>query len=695
MNVLIIDNYDSFTFNLYQLAGEITGAAPTVVHNDSNGWEDLVQRDFDCLIISPGPGRPDRELDFGLSRRAILELDVPVLGVCLGHQGICTAFGGSVVHAPEPMHGRLSSVHHDGSALFANIPNPFPAVRYHSLACARPLPAPLSATAWTEDGVVMGLAHRSRPIWGVQFHPESIATEQGRRILANFFELVREFQASHPRATRPAAVRAQPCAPAHGSGRGQHRLFVRKLTGNIDAAEAFGLLFAPYENAFWLDSSLVSGQRARFSFMGAASHADAEIVRCYAADRKLVVQRGGIVETSSEDLLTYLKRKLCERRLPATDLPFDFNCGYVGYLGYELKSLCGAPAAHRANGPDSVLLFVDRCLAIDHESNSVYLLYLGQPADAGLAGDWFDCAASRLEAKCPVTKSRWPDGNIHFLLDRPRDAYVNDIARCLEHIRNGESYEVCLTNQLRARATGDSFAFYKVLRGLNPAPYSAYLKFPGVAIACSSPERFLKVRPDGTVESRPIKGTIRRGRDAAEDGCLRQRLGQDTKTRAENLMIVDLLRNDLGRVCELGSVTVPELMKVESYATVHQLVSTIAGQLRADRTAIDCFRAAFPGGSMTGAPKLRTMAIIDDLEREARGVYSGSIGYFALNGAADLNIVIRTAVFRDQMVTIGVGGAVVAMSDPGEEWCEVLLKAKALLAAFESLAPTTTEFRVR
>jgi para-aminobenzoate synthetase len=416
-------------------------------------------------------------------------------------------------------------------------------------------------------------------------------------------------------------------------------------------------------------------------------------VRYYSAEKKLIMQQGRALETSGEDVLTYLDRSLRERRVVTSDLPFDFNCGYVGYFGYELKALCGASMAHRSTDPDCFLLFAAKCIAIDHQTDEVYLLYSGHETAGNLASQWFDSVMPYLEGRCPLATSHWGHQRVHFTASRNRDVYLTNIAKCLEHIRNGESYEICLANKLCANVSGDPFEFYKVLRQINPAPYSAYLKFPGVAVACSSPERFLKIRPGGAVESKPIKGTIRRGADAAEDEYLRQHLRLDTKSQAENLMIVDLLRNDLGRVCELGSVAVPELMKVESYATVHQLVSTVTGQLMPDRTAVDCFRAAFPGGSMTGAPKLRTMAIIDELEREARGVYSGSIGYFALNGSADLNIVIRTAVFSGQNVTIGAGGAIVAMSDPAEEWREILLKAQAVLSAFQTLAETTTEWQ--
>jgi para-aminobenzoate synthetase len=319
------------------------------------------------------------------------------------------------------------------------------------------------------------------------------------------------------------------------------------------------------------------------------------------------------------------------------------------------------------------LLRVDRFLAIDHEENTLWIVSCGAPDDE---------TEKRLASiqDCPPAIST--SAAVEFELATQRDEYLRRIECCRSYIAAGESYEICLTNQLRVRTRVSPLTYYETLRKLNPAPHSAYLHFDDTDVACSSPERFLRIDTMGKVESRPIKGTIRRGATPQEDAMLRASLASSEKNRAENLMIVDLTRNDLGRVCVPGSVQVPQMMQVETYATVHQLVSTITGRLAPGKTAVDCIRAAFPGGSMTGAPKLRTLEILDDLEPEARGIYSGSIGYIGFNGATDLNIVIRTAVFHQGVASIGVGGAIVYQSLPEDEWDEMLLKAQAPLRAF-------------
>jgi para-aminobenzoate synthetase len=261
--------------------------------------------------------------------------------------------------------------------------------------------------------------------------------------------------------------------------------------------------------------------------------------------------------------------------------------------------------------------------------------------------------------------------------------YREDVKACRRYLTAGHSYEICLTNTLETATGADPLELYRALRRVNPAPFASYLRFGDLAVLSSSPERFLSVDGDGLAEARPIKGTSRRGTTPAEDVLLADALRRGEKSRAENVTIVDLLRNDLGRVCEIGSVEVRELMAVESYETVHQLVSSISGRLRPDLGPLDAVRACFPPGSMTGAPKRRTMEIIDELEGAARGVYSGAIGWFACGGACDLSVAIRTIVLDGERASIGAGGAIVVDSDPDEELAEMLLKAHASAAAFK------------
>lgn len=388
--------------------------------------------------------------------------------------------------------------------------------------------------------------------------------------------------------------------------------------------------------SFRLDSSLVT-PRDRRSWTGGSN----EVVSYRCRERQLTIDRGGHVETRTQPIFDYLEASLRSNRAG----------GYVGYFGYELREELGSPVRHVSPYPDAMLMRVDRL----------------EPAEA---------VADHVEP--PVRPFR-------CTAPRPllsRQEYIDRIRQCQAWIREGQSYQLCLTNRFDLETDLAAFDYYEKLRYLNPAPYSAYLRFGDLEVACSSPECFLRVSPDGRVESRPIKGTLPRGATPEEDERLREALASNPRFRAENLMIADLVRSDLGRVARPASVSVPGLMEVESYATVHQLVTTVAAQLRPGLTAIDCLRAAFPGGSMTGAPKLRAMELLNEIEPAARGIYSGCIGYLGGDGSADLNIVIRTAIFQKGRVSIGTGGAILAQSDPDEEWRETRLKAAALFRAF-------------
>jgi para-aminobenzoate synthetase component 1 len=268
----------------------------------------------------------------------------------------------------------------------------------------------------------------------------------------------------------------------------------------------------------------------------------------------------------------------------------------------------------------------------------------------------------------------------------PRAEYLAKIATAKSHIEAGDAFEICLTHRLEAPFTGDPFALWQELRRTSPSPFAAFLDLPEGAVCSSSPERFLSVDAGRTVESRPIKGTRPRGATPEEDASLAHDLATCAKDRAENAMIVDLVRNDLGRVCRFGSVETPSLFAVEHYATVHQLVSTVRGQLDDGRDAIDVIRASFPPGSMTGAPKIEAMTILQGLEQTERGAYSGALGWIDFSGPLDLSVVIRTIIVKNGRAHLDVGGAIVADSDSVSEYDETMHKARAPLAALASFA---------
>ncbi len=692
VRTLLIDNYDSYTFNLFHLLGEVNGEEPVVVRNDEHAWDELARWDVDNVVISPGPGRPERARDLGVSLAALRQTRLPVLGVCLGHQALALIAGGSVRPARAPAHGRLSAIVHDGEGLFAGLPQGFTAVRYHSLTVG-PVPARLRVTAWTDDGVVMGLEDRAGARWGVQFHPESICTEHGRTLIENFRDLTLAGESrSSPRAWRPKAA----AAPARAHPR-RVRVLHRRLAdvGAVDAEAAFATLFGDHAHAVWLDSARIEPGAARFSYLGAPDGPLGQVVRYDSAAGWLTIDRDGERECRRESVLDYCRRELARLACAAPELPLDFVGGFAGYLAYELKDECGGARAHASTVPDAALALCDRVVALDHVDDATYLVALAPDDDDGRASAWLDETEARLRAMAPVAAPPAPPPAAFTLRD-DRDAYLAKIDACLSEIVDGESYEICLTTELCSDATPDPLDAYRALRARNPAPHAALLRLGDLSVLSSSPERFLAVGRDRVVESRPIKGTAPRAHDPVADGALRAGLAADDKVRAENLMIVDLVRNDLGRVCAPGTVEVPALMVVESYATVHQLVSVVRGRLRDGLDALDAVRASFPGGSMTGAPKLRTMEIIDALEGRPRGVYSGALGFLGVNGTADLSIVIRTLVVTPDGCSIGAGGAIVAGSDPPAEFDEMALKAQPVLEAVGgtlAAAPSTAVAR--
>lgn len=737
LRTLLIDNFDSFTFNLFHYLAEVNGREPVVVTNDWPEWEPAVLAEFDNVVISPGPGAPDRAADFGICAEVLRIAEIPVLGVCLGFQGMAVGEGGIVGPAPTPVHGRVSSITHDGCDLFAGLPSPLGVVRYHSLAVAE-VPAALEVTAQTEDGIVMGLRHRSRPQWGVQFHPESISTERGLEMVRNFARLTREWQDEQGGEAVDAGDRSpesrEDCAAGTGEETGavvreeEHArpdervrltfdVRTRDLPMTSESEAIFSAIYADEPYAVWLDGHQPGQESSRFSIMGAPNGPLSRIARANVPAGTVSVTSTAGGETVESGLFDWLNADLSSITITESErvraLPFEFRLGWVGYLGYELKSEAGSPLKHESTHPDAVLMFLDRAIVIDHETNTVHLLAL-DGGGSGAAGceTWFDAVAARISELSPAEKAAAPVGAecdaqfrqgasapesdwfAEVLTRHDRAVYTATIERAQDLITDGETYEVCLTTTLETSWPEAPWKTYRRLRRDNPTPFGAYLTSPDVSVLSTSPERFVRIFAAGRVESKPIKGTRPRGVSLKEDDSLKQDLAASEKDRAENLMIVDLVRHDLGRTAELGSVRVDRLFGIETYATVHQLVSTVSAQLSSTSSPVDCIRAAFPPGSMTGAPKLRTMSIIDDLETGPRGVYSGVIGYFSLNGAVDLSVLIRTAVLSHGHLTYGVGGAIVALSDPDDEYDETLVKARPLqrLAVHDGKVARTTKY---
>ncbi|MGG5174948.1 aminodeoxychorismate synthase component I [Pseudarthrobacter sp. J1763] len=495
-----------------------------------------------------------------------------------------------------------------------------------------------------------------------------------------------------------------------------HKLFAERLDVAADPARVFDALYADSPRAIWLDSSIAethtgapqadTPQRSRWSIM--ADDAGPHGAHVTHRPGITTVRAGSASATIESGFFRWLDGEW--GTVPASDWASsaqgysgDFTLGWLGYLGYELKHETGGRPAALAedSAPDAELIFAGRAVVFDHLEDCVWLLSLFPLAGDSPAhqdNDWARQARAAVNssARHSAHKPRNPEtlsAPVFSARDSERE-YKAKIAQAQHQIAEGNTYEVCLTTTVTARVPAlKLWETYLRLRAQNPAPFAAYLRFGACEVASTSPERFIKIGSDGGLRAEPIKGTRRRSSDPAVDQKLREELASSGKDRAENIMIVDLLRNDLSHYAVPGSVKVPRLCAIESYATVHQMVSTIDAQLLPGASRSEAVAAAFPAGSMTGAPKISTMAILDELEVEPRGVYSGALGYFSLNGATDLSVVIRTLVARPDgdggtELSIGIGGAITADSAPQEEYEEIRIKASGILGTLGSSFPS-------
>ncbi|MGC7872389.1 aminodeoxychorismate synthase component I [Desulfosporosinus sp. SYSU MS00001] len=659
--IFMLDNFDSFTYNLYQYFGEL-GEEIVVKRQDTCTLSEIEVLKPDLIVISPGPCTPS-ESPFSLTLIDYFKGKIPILGVCLGHQAIGQFFGGKVVRARQPIHGKTDSIHHDGSGLFTGLPNPLEVTRYHSLIIERSsLPEELTISAETKDGEIMGLRHIHLPIEGIQFHPEAILTQAGRQLLQNALENALRWKTLH----QPSDWAIKP--------------FACQFPPNI--------MFQALKNEpfpFFLDSGDSYQKLGCYSFLGAAPFLEAT-----AYPDKLEITRPNRLQKTTTPVQSpgsfdFLDNTI--RKYHISNSPFPFSGGAVGFISYDLKDEIEHLPQHSINDLELPLwrfAWYDGIIVYDHIRKSYWLVACGIDED-GICR--LDIAKARirylehlLNSYNPSTPSpaESPQNLVKIESTVTKESYLRDLRHVIEYIYAGDIYQANLTQRFSLPWSGDPWSLYSELHLQNPAPFAAFLPYPDFQILCSSPERFIRITKNGQIETRPIKGTRPRHESPPEDDAQAQSLLSSKKDRAELTMIIDLERNDLGRICQFGSVKVADLISLEKYPTVWHLVSTITGQLQKGLQPSEIFQAIFPGGSITGAPKIRAMEIIDELEPFQRGIYTGSIGYIGFDGAWDLNIVIRTILLKNGKAHIHAGGGIVADSIPADEYQETLDKAKAL-----------------
>lgn len=655
--ILLIDLHDSYAPNFSALLGDHHVCVTVFDPEDHQLHTKIADGEFSHIIIGSGPGNPEEYT--GIEALFHAAAHTPVLGIGMGHLLLAQYHGATLGRMESPAHGIETPILHRGEDIFTGLESPTTMVRYQSWEITS-TGEHLKTLATRDAGVtpaseVMSFKAAGYEHYGVQFHPESVLSTQGQALLANFL--------------------------------GDDRLYTRKIPGRLNTVATAAAQSG--EAVFWLDSSSADRGQGRYSILGSTLGDETMILRAEEATGPTHMQTNGTTTVIDQPIMELVTEYTW--RIPhTTDLPV-FPGGWVGYVGYEanLSTVTGTTQAehkYRSTEPDAYWVRPQTFIIYDHQEELTTLVAVNNEK-------LLDDLEATLVFGDPEPPAV-PEGKLLAESWRLSDEqYGQRIEEIFTALAEGHSFGVCLTDRYEMVVEANGFELYQRLRHNNPAPYSAYLRFNSfgdeLEILCASPERFIQIDQNRVLESKPIKGTIARSADPDLDEQRAQQLRNDPKTRSENLMIADLLRADVAQVAVPGSVRTPKIMDIESYATVHQMVSTVQAELRPDVTVADVLAALLPGGSMTGIPKPRTLRLLNELEAGPRGIYSGAVGWWGSNGTADFNVVIRSIVKNGNNAYIGAGGAVVQGSDVTAEIAEKHLKAQAALETIHELQMTT------
>ncbi|MCD3195827.1 aminodeoxychorismate synthase component I [Clostridium botulinum C] len=456
-------------------------------------------------------------------------------------------------------------------------------------------------------------------------------------------------------------------------------MLIKKINTNLSSFELY-FLFKDEAYSFFLDSGMDHNKLGQYSFIGFNP-----FLIFKSKNDKITILEKDVVSVFKGSPFDKLKEILASYKMDY-NTEFPFIGGAVGYLGYDLChhiEKLSRTAIDDVNIPDCYFGLYDGVIIIDHRKNQVFIASLG-------IKDKPEIVIANIENKIYLGEKKGVKIDIskRFKTSKitsnfTKEQYIDAIKKIREYIESGDIYQANMTQRFQCTTEENPFDIYSKLREINPAPFASFMDFGEGCIVSSSPERFIKIK-NRYIETRPIKGTCPRGKNYKEDLKNKRELLASEKDKAELLMIVDLERNDIGKIAKAGTVKVTELFNLETYSTVHHLVSTIIGEIDDNYDTIDCIKETFPGGSITGAPKIRSMEIIDELEPTQRNIYTGSIGYIGFNGDVDLNIAIRTIVCKDSKAYFQVGGGITWNSNANLEYEETLHKAKALIEVFKN-----------